>query len=174
MSTVLWLAVSLLLLLPAGANAGEPNKDSKHGNNLYFRDSSLESLAKQELATFPNTDAGESKNLERAFPDAPPQIPHTLEDMLPITLEENECLDCHDPENAIGKEDVPLPKSHFRHAVMGKGEKNDPMVSIVKGYEKGDEINGARYGCMMCHAIRSGNARVIGNSFERIAGDPTE
>lgn len=168
---VIGSAVALLLL---GAGGGEPDKQTKDGMTVFFRDSNIESVAAQELATYPDDDAGEAKKLERAFPDAPPQVPHTVEDMLPITLDDNECLECHDPENAIGKDDVPLPKTHFRQAVMGKGAKDQGMVWVVKGYEDAAQVAGSRYNCSMCHTPQSDNARTIGTTFGRVAGKPTQ
>jgi cytochrome c-type protein NapB len=171
MSTALLLAGALLLV---AACAGVPDEEPKQEAGLAFRDAAIESVSEQELATYPEVDAGDAEKLSRTFPDAPPLIPHTTEDMLPITLEDNECLECHDPENAISPGDVPLPKTHFRHPVLGEGADDNPMAWVVTGYETRDEINGARYGCMMCHGVRSGNARVIQSTFEAIEGEPTQ
>jgi len=34
--------------------------------------------------------------LPRAWKDAPPQIPHRVDEFLPVNAEDNQCLDCHD------------------------------------------------------------------------------
>jgi len=170
-----WLVILVTPLLLLGAGSGNAGGEVDDGMDMYFRDSNLEALAKQELAQYPDTDAGEAEKLARSFPDAPPQIPHTVEDMLPITAEDNECLECHHPSNAIEKEDVPVPKTHFRQAVMAKGKKKDDgMVWVVKGYEQAKDVVGARYNCDMCHTPQAGNARVVSSSFERIKGKPTQ
>jgi cytochrome c-type protein NapB len=170
----LWVVVLVVPLLLLGAGSGELGGEVDDGMDVYFRDTDLEALAKQELASYPDTDAGESKKLDRSFPDAPPQIPHSVEDMYPITAEDNECLDCHHPSNAIEKDDVPLPKTHFRRPVMAEGKQGDPMVWVVKGYEEAKDLVGARYGCDMCHTPQAGNARLVHSSFERIKGKPTQ
>ena len=170
-SRLIGLVVPLLLL---GAAGGEPKQEPNDGMDIYFRDSDLEALAKQEEANFRETDAGESKLFERSFPDAPPQIPHTVEDMLPITGSENECLECHHPSNAIGKQDVPLPKTHFSRPVMAGGRTNEAMVWVVKSYEEAKDVVGSRYNCTMCHTPQAETARVIGDKFTRIKGKPTQ
>jgi len=168
-----WLIAMAVPLLLLGAG-GEPEPEAQDGMDVFFRDAELGSVASQELAEYPDTSTGESSRLERAFPDAPPQIPHTVEDMLPIFLGENECLDCHEPESAFGKEDVPIPASHFRRAVMGEGDAGGPMAWVVKRYEDVEEISGARYNCNMCHTPQAPNARISGNTFGRIAGEPAK
>ena len=115
-----WLVAALVPLLVLGAGSANNTEEAKDGLDLYFREKAVLVITDQALPVYPNTKTGESAKLLRDFPDAPPQIPHTVEDMYPITLDENECLDCHDPENAIGKKDVPLPESHFSAPVMGR------------------------------------------------------
>jgi cytochrome c-type protein NapB len=169
-----WLIGLVVPLLLLGASGAAPEKEVQDGVDLYFRDSSLEALAVQELAKYRETDPGDSKRFKRSFPDAPPQIPHTVEDMLPITADDNECLECHHPDNTMGEEDLPVPKTHFQRAVMGKGKKGEPMVYVVKGYEEAKDVVGSRYNCTMCHTPQAENARVISNTFKRIKGKPTQ
>ncbi len=176
-----WLAAILVAaLVPAaflaactGTKGEAPPKDAARSAsggvddiNVFFRDVSLESLSDQGLPEYPEADAGESTKLARDFPDAPPQIPHAIEDMYPITLGSNECLDCHLPENAIGVDDVPLPESHFQAPVMGKGDAESPMSWVVKDYTQGQEVMGARYNCNMCHTPQATNVATPRNSFD--------
>jgi len=160
-----WLLAGLVSLLTFGvgpdANAGEPDD----GLDLYFRDAPLLDPTEQALPKYPDADPGESKLLPRDFPDAPPQISHAVEDMLPITGDDNECLECHHPENAVEASDVPLPESHFEAPVMGAGGKNDAMLWVVKDYEKGDDLSGARYNCSTCHTSQATNVRTPASSF---------
>jgi nitrate reductase cytochrome c-type subunit len=55
----------------------------------------LLAITDQSLPVYPDTMAGESTKLALDFPDPPPQISHTIEDMYPITMDDNECFDCH-------------------------------------------------------------------------------
>ena len=157
-----WLLAALLTL---GAGPQKPEAEPKDGLELYFRDADPLAITEQGLASFPDTAPGESKRIARDFPDAPPQINHEVEDLLPITLDDNQCLDCHDPENAIEETDVPIPKSHFRIPVMGEGGPGDPMVWVVKGYKETKSLNGARYNCVMCHTPQATNATQPSNRF---------
>jgi cytochrome c-type protein NapB len=160
-----WMATALVPLLILGAGSADDMKAAKDGLDLYFRDGALLALTEQDLPVYPDTPTGESALLPHDFPDAPPLIPHTVEDMYPITLDENECLDCHDPENAISKEDVPLPESHFQAAVMGKGGPGDPMIWVVKDYKKIKDVVGARYNCDMCHTPQAENVDTPNSRF---------
>jgi len=157
-----WLLVVLLTL-----GAGEKKDDAEPGDGLdvYFRDADVLAISDQGLPEYPDAEPGESKRLPRDFPDEPPQIAHGIADMLPISLDDNECLECHHPENAIEETDVPIPESHFRAAVMGEGGPNSPMAWVVKGYEKTENVAGTRYNCTMCHVPQATNIREPKNRF---------
>ncbi len=160
-----WLAAALVSLLTLGAGSVDDMKEVDDGLDMFFRDADLLALTDQRLSVYPNTKAGESENLLRDFPDAPPQIPHTVVDMYPITMDDNECLDCHHPENVLSKQDIPVPESHFEAPVMGKGDPGDPMIWVVKGYQKIDDVVGARYNCSMCHTPQASNVKTPNNRF---------
>ncbi len=145
--TVLTLSV-FALLMPAPFAAAQ-TAEEKDGLDVYFRDAAILSLSDQKLAEYPQPDAGESELLERAWDTAPPSISHSIEDMFPILIGTNECLDCHSLENAV-EGDIPLSDAHLETPQMGKGKAE--MVWIVKGYKKGKVVNNARYDCSMCHA----------------------
>ena len=87
-----WLVGIVVPLLLLGAGGGDLAKEADDGIDVYFRDTDLEALAKQDAARFPVTDAGESELIKRSFPDAPPSIPHTVEDMYPITARRQRVL----------------------------------------------------------------------------------
>ncbi len=161
-----WLAAAALVpLLILGAGSVDKMKEPSDGLDMYFRDMALLALTDQPLPNFPDTAAGDSKLLARDFPDAPPQIPHTVEDMYPITASENECLECHHPDNASSKEDSPVPESHFKAPVMGKGGSQNPMLWVVKDYKKIKDVVGARYNCSMCHTPQARNVDTPNSRF---------
>lgn len=106
--------------------------------------------------TYPTTKAGKSDRVTPSYHTAPPTIPHKVEEYLPITAEENECMDCHDKYNKIGKQYVkgkklPMPKSHYG-GFAGKGI--------------ADEVSGARYTCSQCHVPVSNASPLVENTFE--------
>jgi cytochrome c-type protein NapB len=157
-----------LLLLPlfaVGASADEKQAEIDEGIDIYFRDADLGALSDQALAKYIDTEAGESERIERSFPDAPPQIPHSVEDMLPITGDDNECIECHHPDNVASKEDLPSPKSHFQRVVMAKGKRDQGMVWVVQGYEKAEDVVGVRYNCVMCHTPQATNVKTPRSVF---------
>jgi cytochrome c-type protein NapB len=164
----LWILIGSLPFLAAGAGASD--KETDDGIDVFFRNVNVTDLSDQALETYIDTDPGESKLLDRAFPGAPPQIPHSVEGMYPITLGSNDCIDCHGPDNVTSKEDRPIPKSHFSRPVMGKGGKGEPMAWVVKGYEDTDDVAGARYDCRMCHTPQATNVDTPASDFVRVKG----
>jgi cytochrome c-type protein NapB len=163
--SALWILILLVTVFPLTAGAGDKEVDD--GIDLYFRDVDLSALSSQDLEIYIGTDPGESTRLDRAFPDAPPQISHNVVDMLPISRGSNDCMDCHHPDNATEKDDMPLPESHFQSPVMASGEKGEAMVWKVKGYRKGTSVAGSRFNCTMCHAPQASNVKTPKNDFVR-------
>lgn len=166
----LWIAIGASAFLAAAAGASDGEVDD--GIDVYFRNSNLTDLSEQQLETYPATDAGDAKPLGRAFPDAPPQIPHSVEGMYPIGIDSNDCLDCHDPASATGKGDVPIPKSHFTEPVIGKGAKGQPMATVVEGYKTTKKLAGSRYECNMCHTPQATNVDTPASDFVRVERKP--
>jgi len=105
---------------------------------------------------FVSDDPTPGKTLARPYATMPPPIPHDIADMLPITREENICLDCHDPSNAEREEGdgKPIPASHF--------------IDYRRAPDRqGIHIAGARYNCTACH-VRSSDAKpLVVNRFRR-------
>ncbi len=110
--------------------------------------------------------AGASKRIERAFENAPPMIPHDVEGLLPITVNNNACLGCHEPAIAPAVGAIPIPKSHFTNfrpdTVLNKSGKivKEGIVventSDIKTVAKSkDLLVGARFNCSQCHAPQS-------------------
>jgi len=121
-----------------------------------------------------NSDApGTSQRLARAFQDAPPMIPHSVEGLLPIKAGNNQCLGCHMPDVAKGVGATPIPKSHFtnfrpKHKFDGKkfekaidNLKNDVAISKPK-----DKLVNARFNCSQCHAPQSRGDLAVANTFQ--------
>jgi len=161
-----WLVVLFsVTAIAAGAVAESKNAEVDDGVDIYFRDTDLSALSDQDVPSYPDADPGDSNTLNRDFPDAPPQIPHNVEDMLPITAADNECISCHHPDNTASEADRPIPKSHFERPVMSKTKKGNPMVLVVSGYEKSDDLAGARYNCTMCHTPQATNVDTPRSDF---------
>lgn len=139
--------------------------------NLYTEDKTV--ADKTAYGTQP---AGTSTKIERAFENAPPMIPHDVEGMLPITINNNQCTMCHDPAVAVSMGATPIPKSHFTNfrpdtklSKDGKIIKEGKVIentSDIKTTSKSlNTLAGARFNCSQCHAPQSESNIVPKNNF---------
>jgi cytochrome c-type protein NapB len=122
--------------------------------------------------------AGSGYKIKRAFQDAPPMIPHDTEGLLPITINNNQCVSCHMPEVAVSMGATPLPKSHFKnfrptHKYDGKlfTKSIDNMKNEVSIKSTGDKLSGARFNCTQCHAPQSTGKLAVENTFKAVYSD---
>jgi len=128
---------------------------------------------------------GQSTRFERAYVNAPPMIPHSVEGLLPIKQNNNQCLGCHMPEAAKAMGATPIPTSHFTNyrptTVLKDGElvKEGKKVGIQSGdalgnvsdiklakVKKLDHLYQGRFNCSQCHAPQSKTDTVVGNTFQ--------
>jgi len=90
------------------------------------------------LGVMPGTDPV----YKRAYPGAPPQIPHNIELMTPIKATVNYCLSCHGHSAELSQplqgKPTPIPISHYTDL------RNAPDKAVK-------ELVGARYVCTQCH-----------------------
>jgi cytochrome c-type protein NapB len=92
---------------------------------------------------------GKNEPLPRANPEFPPLVPHEIAEMLPITREENLCVECHatvDGNKPIGPEMSP---SHFTDLRGAPGK-------------VGKEVVGARWYCVSCHVPQTDAVPLVG------------
>ncbi len=125
---------------------------------------------------------GAAKRFKRAFQDAPPMIPHSVEGLLPITKNNNACLGCHMPDVAASMGATPIPISHFTNfrpkttvegtEIIKNGHviKNDSSVTLanvsIKVNKKMNKLYLGRYNCSQCHAPQATNELVDQNHFK--------
>lgn len=140
--------------------------------NLYTEDTTV-----GDKTVYNQKVAGESVLIERAFENAPPMISHSVEGMLPITINNNMCTSCHTPGVAEAMNATAIPKSHFTDfrpdtslAKDGRIAKNGSAVtntSDVKTTSKSlDELSGTRFNCTLCHAPQSMETAAPANEFQ--------
>ena len=120
-------------------------------DDLSYRNQPLGADSDVPGGTVTAADPGESTPVARAFENAPPVIPHNLDGLLPITGDENLCLDCHDPEMAADAEAPSVPASHTYDI------RRDTQLASV---------NPANYDCNLCHAAQADVDELVGNDFE--------
>jgi len=97
----------------------------------------------QAPIAFNTVDPGDSELRVRPNAEFPPVIPHSIEDLDTITLNENPCLDCHNADVAEDMGAVAVPASHRMDL------RNSPGVV-------GDTVTGARLVCISCHVAQTG------------------
>lgn len=140
---------------------------------LYTEDKTV--ADKTQYGTAP---AGTSTKFERAYENAPPMIPHDIEGLLPITIDNNQCLGCHEPAVAESMGATPIPKSHFtdlrpvtelnkdgKIVKEGKVVENTSDIKTVS-LKSGETLIGARFNCSQCHAPQSQGNNVPKNDFK--------
>ncbi|MCD4736556.1 MAG: nitrate reductase cytochrome c-type subunit [Bacteroidales bacterium] len=114
---------------------------------------------------------GESQTFDRAFENAPPMIPHKVKGLVPIKIDNNECLRCH-LANRVKEYNAPiLPKSHFTkyrpEIVEEEGLiKVDAKYNEVVAVDLGDKMSGAMFNCTLCHAPQTEVALEVDNLFQ--------
>ena len=133
-----------------------------------------------EETKYSKTYAGSGHKINRAFQDAPPMIPHDVDGMLPITINNNQCTGCHMPDVAESMGATALPSSHFTNfrpntgiASDGRITKNGNAVdntssdklAYVSIKSTGQKLVGARFNCTQCHAPQS-EGQLVENTFQ--------
>lgn len=140
--------------------------------DLYSEDTTV-----GDKTEYIKTAAGESKVIERAFENAPPMIPHDVEGMIPITINNNSCTGCHTPGVAESLNATAIPASHFtnfrpdtaiaadgRIAKEGKAVDNTADLKVVG--KKLNQLSGSRFNCTLCHAPQSMATDAPKNEFK--------
>ena len=129
---------------------------------------------------------GSSTKFERAYKDAPPMIPHSVEGLIPITKANNQCLGCHLPEVASTMGATPISPTHFTNyrpetvmkdgqvlkegRVVGKELGNTSDIKLAKA-KKSDTIYQGRFNCTQCHAPQAKVKTDVANTFKPDYGD---
>jgi len=126
---------------------------------------------------------GSSTRFERAYVNAPPMIPHSVEGLLPIKQNNNQCIGCHMPDAAKAMGATPIPTSHFTNYRPTTVYKNGELVKEgktvgMKGQlgnvsdiklakvKKLNHLYQGRFNCSQCHAPQSKVDTVVGNTFQ--------
>ena len=183
------IGLATAALLFVGCGEADKATPAKEANVIKFQSEESLGLRKTDLYSESSTEgdatrygtaaAGSSAKIKRAFQDAPPMIPHDVEGMLPITINDNQCTQCHAPEVASSMNALPYPASHmtnFRAATAiaadGRISKNGVATdnTSVAGLEnvsikKEATLVGARFNCTQCHAPQS-DSPAPANTFE--------
>ena len=173
-------------------NLGNKKEVTESTLGLRKADLYTESTVKPNAADFDRPAPGSSTKFERAYVNAPPMIPHSVEGLLPIKQGNNQCLGCHMPEAAKSMGATPIPVSHFtnyrpetvlkngelvkegKKVGIGKGEMgNTSDIKIAKA-KKMDHLYQGRFNCSQCHAPQAKIDTAVGNTFKPDFGEGSE
>jgi cytochrome c-type protein NapB len=151
MKTIPFLATLGLILGLTGPAYGEAIDEL----NMGLSKTSVFDTPTPAPAAYSHAKPGKNDWLPRAWEGAPPQIPHGIEEYLPVVATDNQCLDCHDKPKYIGK-----PKN------MDRTIKNkSPMSRDHYASEDLEEVDGARFNCTQCHVPQSNAAPLVESTF---------
>ncbi|MCL4432331.1 MAG: nitrate reductase cytochrome c-type subunit [Epsilonproteobacteria bacterium] len=169
------VAASILISGVFAAAAKKPIDE----NQLGMRSSDLysEVNAKPDGTNYNKDAAGTSKRIQRAYPDAPPMIPHDISDFGEITKDNNACLGCHMPDVATGVQATPIPQSHFTSFRPNVAlDTNGRFVEVGNDKVVKTDLKGAlwqgRFNCTQCHAPQHQGKLRVENKFKKDCLDP--
>ncbi len=149
--------------------------------NLYSEGAKTEGIKTDYSRPAP----GNAPVFQRAYLNAPPMIPHSVDGLLPIKQNDNKCLGCHMPDVAKGMGATPIPASHFTNyrpttelkngELIKEGKKvgiqaddalgNVSDIKLAKP-KKSNKLYQGRFNCTQCHAPQANVEPIVGNTFE--------
>lgn len=94
---------------------------------------------------------GQPLLIERTFVGQPPLVPHAVEKYVPLTMEENACLDCHITDELRGQKVPKIGQSHFSKTV--KRRDGSPAVEMT------------RFQCDSCHVPQVDAKPLVDSKF---------
>ena len=155
MKTLSFLAIAgLIVTITACATAGNSGNSGAALSELNEGISVFETPTPTVYA-YSDAKPGYNDRLAKDWEELPPQIPHRVDEFLPVTAEDNQCLDCHDVPDYIG-----------RPFNMDRTKKSkSPMSKEHYASKDLDDIANARFNCTQCHVAMSNAPALVDNTF---------
>lgn len=94
---------------------------------------------------------GEQKLISRTFLTQPPVVPHSIEKYIPLTADDNGCLECHVSDELRGQKMPKMSQTHFSKTLKEK----DGSASVDM----------ARFQCDSCHVPQVDAKPLVENRF---------
>jgi len=94
---------------------------------------------------------GQPQLIARTFVGQPPMVPHTVEKYVPLTMEENACMECHQTPDIRGQKIPQIGESHFSKTRKAKNGK--PALEM------------SRFQCDSCHVPQVDAKELVDNQF---------
>jgi cytochrome c-type protein NapB len=142
----------------AGLFTSAAISDATNDNELGLQKGSVFAIPIPPIPFFPQTEPGTNDFFGSSHSGEPPQIPHGIDQFMPIQLGANGCIRCHDKPMLIGRVRgrkgfaTPAPASHYTDW------RNDAS-------ETGKKLQGSRYLCVQCHRPQANAPALIENTF---------
>jgi len=157
------MGISISLIgCQAGGSSSIASGKAISSEELSYRNAPLTVNYTPPPVEFPKTPPGQSQKFQRAYENAPPMIPHSVEGLLPITKDRNACLSCHDPKVAKSVGAPPVSPTHFID-----------FFQLIKGkVVKLNKLDPARWNCSQCHAPQANAKPLVQNTFRPDYRDP--
>lgn len=147
------IGVVLMTLSSSGAHAGQTGVADE---DLGLSKSSVFDTPSPEAFAYSGASPGSGSTLPRAYADAPPQIPHSVQGLMPVTTRNNACVGCHDNPAMWGQKakgvPTPMPPSHYTDTRKAPGTVTKKLI-------------GARYVCTQCHVPQASVQPLVDNTF---------
>jgi cytochrome c-type protein NapB len=94
---------------------------------------------------------GQPQLIARTFIGQPPMVPHTIEKYVPLTIEENACMECHQTADIRGQKIPQIGVSHYSKTVKTKAGK--PALEM------------SRFQCDSCHVPQVDAKELVDSKF---------
>ncbi len=94
---------------------------------------------------------GQPTLIERTFVGQPPMVPHSIEKYVPLTMEENACMECHQTEEIRGQKIPQIGTSHF--SKTAKSSNGKPALEM------------SRFQCDSCHVPQVDAKELVESRF---------
>ncbi|MDA0188848.1 MAG: nitrate reductase cytochrome c-type subunit [Proteobacteria bacterium] len=144
MNTMLKFTITALAACFATLASGADDARSMRGKDVAAPDIAA------NVKTYVGKRPGTQEPVARTFSTQPPVIPHAVENYDEVTLESNQCMDCHGAANYEKKKAPKLGDSHF---IDREGKKHAEAV-------------GGRYNCVQCHVPQVDAPPLVENAFQ--------
>ena len=154
MKTLTFLAS--LGLIAAITACATTDKSSSAALNELNSDSDVYGTPTPTVYAYSDAKPGYNDRLDKSWDELPPAVPHRVEEFLPVTAEDNQCLDCHDVPKYMDrpfnmdrskKSKMPMPEGHYANAEL-------------------DEIDNARFNCTQCHVPLSNAPALVESTYK--------
>jgi cytochrome c-type protein NapB len=160
-STVLLSIVSVALVAVGCVSAGGGAIENVNTAQSKAIDDANMGLSKTSVFDTPTPEpfsyGGSGEALPVAFAGAPPQIPHAIDNYLPLTTDSNQCMGCHDQPTMIGRKakgmPTPMPQSHYTDLRRAPDKVSKKVI-------------GSRFVCTQCHVPQADVSPLVENTSE--------